>query len=132
MGLAVCTVVLLTACGGSEPESAAPSDSTPPKVITTQPVDQASEVSRNAQIVVSFSEAVSEASIDTSSFEIIDSFGNNVAGRYSFDAAKSTVRFTPTTLLNPSSNYTVTLSSGITDDAGNALHPRHNLEFFTR
>lgn len=131
-GLVVYTAILLTACGSSESENTEPNDSIPPKVISTQPVDQDSEVSRNTQIVVNFSEAIAEHSVDGSSFEVIDSSGNSVSGRYTFDTAKSTVRFTPTTLLNPFSNYTVTLGNDITDTAGNTLQPRHSLQFFTR
>lgn len=129
--LLACCLLLQAACGG-EPENQQPTDTTPPSVISTLPANQDSDVSRNAQITVSFSEEILESSVNASTFEVIDSSGNNIAGRYTFGAEKSTVRFTPTQLLNAFSNYTVALNDGITDTAGNALHPRHSLQFFTR
>lgn len=123
---------LQSACGGKETENQLPSDVTPPRVINTTPVDQASGISRNAQIIVTFNEAIDESSISSSTFEVSDSSGNNIAGRYIFDENQNSISFTPTTLLNAFSSYTVTLNGGITDTSGNALQPNYSLQFFTR
>jgi hypothetical protein len=94
---------------------------TPPKVQTIDPADNAVDVSLRAPITVTFTEILDPASVTAQSFKVTIEAGTIVPGSFSFLNSNTTVRFTPTDPW-PTETVVVTgLSSAITDRFGNAL-----------
>jgi hypothetical protein len=92
-----------------------PIDSTPPTVTATSPVDGAKGISRVAPITASFSEPLAPASLSATTFFISPAASGTV------NLAGTNATFTPSTALASNTVYTLTLTAGITDLAGNAL-----------
>jgi hypothetical protein len=121
---------ILGGCGGGgssgsvqppPPPPPPPADTTPPTVTTTSPGDGAAGVNRLGNITATFDEALNAATVDETSFSVVDEQGQAVSGTVSLDAGTNTATFTPDDPLSLISSYTVTLSTAITDAAGNAL-----------
>ena len=103
-------------CGdaGTGPES----DRTPPSVLSTDPAAGATGAARNAAIQATFSEPIAPATVTATTFTVT-SGGTGVPGTVS--ASGTLARWTPDAPLISGTQYTATLSTGITDMAGNAL-----------
>jgi len=95
-------------------------DTTPPTVTTLSPAANASSIALNTAVSAVFSEDIDGATITAASFTL----NNGVTGTVGYNAATRTVTFTPDAPLGREVTYTATLSSSITDVAGNALVPR--------
>ncbi|MDP6309061.1 MAG: Ig-like domain-containing protein, partial [SAR324 cluster bacterium] len=83
----------------------------------------------SASISVVFSEAVSAVTLSSSTFKLLDNTSNSVSGSYSLNG--STVTFTPTDNLSYFRDYSVLLTIGIQDTAGNALSSASSSSFKT-
>lgn len=106
------------ACGGCSSSDSgggttAP-DTTPPSVVTVTPVDQAQGVPVTAEIQVQFSEAINP---DTATPTTISVLG--VSG--SVSASGATAVFTPNSPLDANADFSVQVTQGVRDLAGNAL-----------
>lgn len=91
-------------------------DTTPPTVLSTIPISNATNVLLNSTVQVTFSEAVSN--VTSSTFTVV-SAGGPVTGTISGSGANRT--FTPGALLAPTTLFTATLTTAITDLAGNPM-----------
>jgi hypothetical protein len=97
-------------------------DTTRPTVSFTAPTNAAVDVATNGAIGASFSEAMAPATINDTSFTVVDTtLGSAVAGSVSYVAASRSASFVPTGGLVAGHVYTATLSTAVTDVAGNAL-----------
>ncbi len=96
--------------------SAAP-DITGPQIISTSPVDIATGISLRPTITVKFSEVIDCATLLNSSLSLT---GGSVV-TFTSSCSTDTATFTPTTDLTRNTFYTATLSSSVTDIAGNSL-----------
>ncbi|MDO9075210.1 MAG: Ig-like domain-containing protein [Rubrivivax sp.] len=99
-------------------------DTTRPTVTFGVPANGTTGVATNTVITASFSEAMAPATLSDTSFTVVNTTLNTpVAGTVSYSAAARTATFTPTAPggLPSSTVYTVTLSTALTDVAGNAL-----------
>ena len=99
-------------------------DTTRPTVSFGVPADGTTGVATNSRITAAFSEAMAPATLNATSFTVVNTTLNTpVAGTVSYSAAARTATFTPTaaTGLAASNNYSATLSTAVTDVAGNAL-----------
>lgn len=105
-------------------------DTTAPTVQSYSPADNATNISTSDNISVTFSETISSSSISSTTFQVVDNASAAVSGSYSVDNATAT--FTPSAMLSPYFKHTVTLTSGITDAAGNALQSPPNWTFTTK
>ena len=94
-------------------------DVLPPRVISKTPADGATNVARNAKIIVQFNEAMNEASLSGSM--VVRAAGTMLSGVLSYDAINFKATFIPNAPLAASTIHTVDLLSSITDRAGNAL-----------
>ncbi len=94
----------------------ASSSATGPAVVAVSPQNGASGVPVNAPIEVALSEAVSSVSVGSGAI-VVTSAGQPVAGSVTVPNA-TTLVFTPSSLLAPSTAYAVTVG-GFTDLAGN-------------
>ena len=90
-------------------------DITPPTVVSNVPSQNAVNISPTAPITVTFSEPVN---MDTSDV----SFSPTISGGVTIaNSGTSVVTITPTNPLADNTTYTVTLTTGVTDIAGNHL-----------
>ena len=103
-------------------QTGALADNTAPTVTITNPADVATNVPVNQAINATFSEPMNIATMITANYSVHETVSlNNVAGSVSYDVQNSIATFTPSNLLTPDTDYTVTITSGALDLAGNAL-----------
>jgi Bacterial Ig-like domain len=120
--------ILWTCNGGGGGGGGGTPDNTAPTVSSTFPADMADNVSIVTAISVTFSEQMDASTVDNTSFTVADG-GGPVAGTVSYSGTTAT--FTPTNPLDLSTTYTATVSTGVTDMAGNALALDYNWTFTT-
>ncbi|MFC1971098.1 S8 family serine peptidase [Chloroflexota bacterium] len=101
-------------------------DTTPPTVVSTSPVADATDVAVDTVITATFSEAMDAATITDANFALA-----GVTGSVSYDIGTYTATFNPSTNLADSTTYTATLSTAITDAAGNPLASEYSWSFTT-
>ena len=111
-------------------------DTTAPTVTTTVPSSGATAVATTTAVNVTFSEAMTAASISGSSLELRDSTNTLVASTVTYDAGSRSATLTPTAPLGGTSVYTVTVHGGaadprVKDAAGNALAANWSWSFTT-
>jgi len=95
-------------------------DIIPPTVSATSPANNATGVVLSTTITATFSEAMTNASLDTSSFTVVRTIaGTPIAGTVT--VAGNTAIFTPTGALPPTTQITATITTAALDAAGNAL-----------
>ena len=103
-------------------------DTTAPDVSSVFPSDTATGVLLNTTISATFSEAMDPTSLTTTSFTVSGG-GGVVAGTVSTSGSATT--FTPTSNLAGSTTYTVTITTAVTDLAGNPLATPYSWSFTT-
>jgi hypothetical protein len=97
-------------------------DTTSPTVVSTTPADGASNVSTTAPLSATFSEPIDATTLDSTSFAVTDTTtATSVPGTVNYDAPTNTATFTPTADLAAGDDYSATLSTAVTDLAGNPL-----------
>ena len=106
-------VVFATSLGGA--------DTTAPTVTGVSPADGAVEVSTLAGPVAAFSEAVDPATVTNATFVLRDAGGVVVPATVSYAGATQMATLVPTAALAFSMTYTATVTTGVTDVAGNPL-----------
>jgi hypothetical protein len=97
----------------------ATTDTTAPIVTLTVPVSGAGSVARNTKIAATFSKAMDPSTITGTTFTVTGPGSTPVAGTVNQIGLNAT--FTPTSNLAASTVYTVTITTGAMDLAGNAL-----------
>ncbi|SRX73707.1 ice-binding family protein [Aequorivita antarctica] len=100
-----------------------------PTVLSTDPEANEIDVARNKVISVNFSEAMDSSTINASTFSVKQA-DLQLEGTVSYSG--TTAKFISETLLGPDTSYTVTIATGVTDVAGNALEANTELSFTTR
>ena len=103
-------------------------DTTPPTVSGITPEDSATNVEINTVITAAFNEAMDNSTITTDSFTLS---GSAVSGTITYDPAAYIATFTPSANLEYNHQYTATLSTAITDEAGNPLSEAYSWSFTT-
>ncbi len=99
-------------------------DTIAPRVNSVIPVDGASGVSTNLDVIsATFSEAMNPATITTATFSVKDSTGVAVPGTMVYDLIllSNIATFSPTGDLYPNSQYTATITTAVKDLSGNPL-----------
>jgi len=122
------TLTLFAGCGGSS-SSDGGTDTTPPTVSSTSPADSATNVALNTTVSAIFSEAMTNSTLNTSTFTLAISGGAAVTG--AVGVSGNTATFTPSADLLASTQYTATVSTGAKDAAGNALAANKTWNFTT-
>ncbi len=93
-------------------------DTTPPTVLSTSPADNATNVAANIVVTAAFGEAIDAATVDNTSFFLSNGI-DNVPGTLA--VVDNTIRFTPAAPLSDNTVYTATITTAVTDLAGNPL-----------
>lgn len=107
-------------------------DTTAPTIITRSPANGATGVATNALVTIQFSEPMDQTTINATNIKLsVTSGGAAVAGTVSYDAGTNTATFTPTSALSNNTGYTVTVTTGVKDVAGNALAAQSTSTFTT-
>jgi myo-inositol-hexaphosphate 3-phosphohydrolase len=107
-------------------------DVSPPTVTTVQPADQAVGVPVGENVRATFSEAMNASTLSTSTFTLkrtVDAV--QVPAAVTFAAVNRTATLDPSAGLEPSTSYTATLTTGVRDQAGNALASDYTWAFTT-
>lgn len=95
-------------------------DTTPPTVSSTIPSNNTTNVSIGTMVTAMFSEPVDPATVTTSSF-VLENGSTPVAGTVAVAANFLSATFTPNSDLDFSTQYTATITTGVTDANGNAM-----------
>ena len=130
----------LLGCGGggggdSVPLSAgrgatSTADKTPPRVSNTSPSNAAIGVALNSSILVTFSKAMKNSSLNTTSFTLAPTAGGTAVTGTVIVGSNSAM-FQPPINLTANTQYTATLTTGVADAAGNALPANFTWKFTT-
>jgi hypothetical protein len=101
-------------------------DETPPVIVGISPGSGASGGAVTAAVTATFNEAIDPATVDGTTFELVDGVSAPVAGVVTYAAGPRTATFTPSAALQYSATYSATVRGGgadprIKDLAGNAL-----------
>jgi hypothetical protein len=108
-------------------------DLIPPTVISTIPLSGATGVPLNQIITATFSKAMAPLTVTTPPQFILQKTSGlvTVPGTVTYAVIGNTASFTPTLNLLPSTNYTATIETGVTDLAGNYLVSNYVWKFTT-
>ena len=105
-------------------------DNTAPTITGRTPSPNATDVARDTNVQVQFSEAMNPATIDSSSVHLRkQGSGSDVPANVSY--AGTTATLDPNADLDPSAVYTVTVDGSVEDQAGNALGAPDSWSFTT-
>ena len=104
-------------------------DTTAPTVSATDPANNATGIALNKKIAVSFSKAMDPSTITAANVIVTGPGQATVSGTAAY--AGTTMTFTPSTALAANTTYTVTITTGAKDLAGNALAANFTFSFTT-
>jgi hypothetical protein len=102
-----------------------------PTVISTVPVNGATDVPTNQALTATFSEAMNPATINSTTFTLTATGGASVTGVVTYVPAGSVATFTPDADLAPTTEYTATITTGAEDLADNGLASNYVWTFTT-
>ncbi len=103
-------------------------DLTPPTVISTDPINNATGVALNKKIAASFSEAMNLSTINATTFTVKQG-ATSVLGSVTY--LGTTATFTPASSFAANTAYTATITTGAKDTTGNALATNYVWNFTT-
>lgn len=107
-------------------------DNTAPTVVGRTPTPGATNVATNTQVTVTFSEAMDQTTINATNVKLVATTGGaTVPTTLAYNAATNTVTLTPTAALANNTSYTITVTTGVKDLAGNALAVQFTSSFIT-
>lgn len=97
-------------------------DITAPRVTVTNPAKLAIDVPVDKKINVTFNEAMSLDTMTTANFKLNETgIIGDITGTVAYDVQNNIATFTPQLNLKPDTNYTVNVTNGAKDSAGNPL-----------
>lgn len=106
-------------------------DTTPPTIISTNPVNASSNIPVTATVNATFSEAMDPLTITTATFQLTGPNGTVIKGTVSYDAINFIATFTPAASLTSGLTYVGTITTGAADLSGNRLAPGQALNPWT-
>jgi hypothetical protein len=113
------------AAGAQNLVTATGRDTTSPQVLTTNPPDQAEDVSPNIHLTAAFSKDMDRVTINPDTFKLLDTIAleSVPAGSdgVNYDERTKVATFRPAAALENGKRYGATITSGVKDKAGNAL-----------
>jgi hypothetical protein len=108
-------------------------DTVAPTVSSVSPADAATNVAESTSVTATFSEAMKPASISGQTFTLTPQGSTSpVAAVVSYDSSNANrATLDPSTDLAPNTTYTARLTTGVTDQAGNAMAQEKTWSFRT-
>jgi uncharacterized delta-60 repeat protein len=109
-------------------------DTTMPSIVATSPADGATAITVTTAVTCTFSEAMNALTINDSSFLLVSVTSDSttvVTGNVSYDGSSSVASFTPNSPLEHNTNYIATITTDVTDAAGNAMSASFSWSFTT-
>lgn len=106
-------------------------DTNPPMLVSVSPQDNATDITLDTTVIANFSEAIANSAISQNVLTLRDDNNNIVSGDLSIDTAGSSLHFQAQALLAENTQYTVSLSTEISDLAGNTLTNEQTWQFTT-
>jgi hypothetical protein len=103
----------------------------PPTVISNIPLNAATGVALNQIVSATFSEPMNPATISSTTFKLTGPGATAISGLVAYAAVGSTLTFTPTANLLPSTLYTATITTGVQNLTGTALVSNYIWTFTT-
>ena len=104
-------------------------DTTPPTITANNPANNAPNIAIDTNVQVTFSEPMNNSTINSTTFRV--NAGSDIAGQIAYNSSNYTATFTPSAQLNYNTDYTVTVSTGAQDLAGNAITGTYTFFFST-
>ena len=98
-----------------------PADTIPPSVWKVRPSSGETLVSPRATVSAHFTDVMDAATLTTTAFVLSGPGGATVPATVSYDAVGRVGQLTPSAALAVATTYTATISTAVTDVAGNAL-----------
>ena len=123
--LAILFIALISGCAQDDFVEV---DGVCPIVVSTVPLNGATNVPLDQLISVTFNEEMNAATINQSSFTLKNGT-SDIAGAVSYSGTTAT--FTPSALLKPNTTYSARITRTVTDLTGNALQTETNWTFST-
>ncbi|MDQ3226539.1 MAG: Ig-like domain-containing protein, partial [Chloroflexota bacterium] len=108
-----------------------PPDVTAPRVTASAPAE-ATAVPRATILRATFSEAMTPSTINASTFLVRTSSGSDVSGTVTYLPATYTAEFVPAAMLPNATGIAVTITTGVRDQAGNAMTAAFGFAFAVR
>ncbi|MEX2442739.1 MAG: ice-binding family protein, partial [Alkalispirochaeta sp.] len=105
-------------------------DTTAPTVTKTDPANLEIDVDRNRTVTAFFSEAMNSATIVAANFTLVDD-ATSVSGAVTYDIPNEAAMFAPDSNLSADTTYTATVTTAVTDEAGNAMEADKTWTFTT-
>jgi len=102
-----------------------------PTVLSTIPLNLATNVPLNQVVTATFSEPMDPATINSTNFTLQATGGDSVAGIVAYAGIGNTLTFTPKANLAPSTQYTATITTGVTDLSGTPMANTYTWTFTT-
>jgi hypothetical protein len=96
-------------------------DVTPPSITSALPANNATGIATGTNVTATFSEALDPLTVDRTTFALRDSAGTLVWGTLLYDTSNFIVTYIPAVRLADAASYSVTVTTGVTDVAGNAM-----------
>lgn len=107
-------------------------DNVPPTVTSTTPANSATGVSISSSICVNFSKSIKSSTWNNVNVSFTDAVGAVVNGSYSpYAMGCNGSGFTPSPALGFNTNYSMTVGTGVQDNAGNGLATLYSFNFTT-
>ncbi|HNT27843.1 MAG TPA: Ig-like domain-containing protein [bacterium] len=106
------------------------SDTTPPTVTLTSPAANETGVGIATTVAATFSEPMNALTLTPTTMTVKQD-ATPVNGAVSYDSGSMTATFTPASVLAYDTTYTVTVTTGAQDEAGNGLTVDHVFSFTT-
>lgn len=108
-----------------------PPDTTPPSVVSSVPSVGAQGVAITTLVRLTFSEAMSPSTVNSTTVILTVPGSATVAGTVSYDNSIPAATFTPAVALLNGTTYTLTATTGLKDVAGNSLAAQYTAAFAT-
>ena len=105
-----------------------------PTVLYTSPANNATGINIGANVTVIFAQSMNASTINATTFQIVDSSNNPVAGSVTYNAATQMATFTPTVALNLSTTYKANVQggpTGVLSSSGNPMSSSYSWTFTT-
>jgi hypothetical protein len=98
-------------------------------VVNSNPAPNETNIALNSTISILFNDNINAATLNSSTFYVTN--GATISGTYFYDQPNKVAVFTPATQLSANTTYQVTLTTGITNIAGESLQSSQTWSFST-